>query len=560
MTTTVHISGQNNAPKETYLCILESLKELERASQDAFDRVESATSRRFNSLGEIETRIAGVRSRIEAVAKNRKAIKVESSSQYPVSGGFKSSNSVFDNSYVSWSEREKNISLYADKEKDEELRMVVGSTKKLEELSQGGWRIKGEDTRELFHFFANYANNKYKGESQSSAAGQKKFGKVPKSLDSVDSMLLYGTDRNIFRMGGDDLVQDKANDSDIEDGEDESTSLLANSLLPNLEIADAPHTMQTNSSKLASMQPVEFGFRPTLNDVPTLELPSMLPDLDSIADDIQFQLPQSEERISAKGIAPSATLVNSLPELDSSVASIGSQPTAGMEGNQAERASNANPSSSGSGQTPPPPPPPPPPSGPGLVPPPPSAPAAQAESAQAASQPPPPPPQSAPPPPPPVAAKSAQPEGRSALLDAIRKASVVNLKKVSQEEEPGKGSNRPPQESSASSSLDAHSAMLDAIKGGARRQLQKPKERLPSMMPVLKEEPGDMMSDLKRQLTRRRTTVLGKQVERPVQKLPPTQQEEEGETEADKILGLKEWIEFQESSDEESSDSDSWDD
>ena len=102
--------------------------------------------------------------------------------------------------------------------------------------------------------------------------------------------------------------------------------------------------------------------------------------------------------------------------------------------------------------------------------------------------------------------------------------------------------------------------MLDAIKGGARRQLQKPKERLPSMMPVLKEEPGDMMSDLKRQLTRRRTTVLGKQVERPVQKLPPTQQEEEGETEADKILGLKEWIEFQESSDEESSDSDSWDD
>ena len=209
MTTTVHISGQNNAPKETYLCILESLKELERASQDAFDRVESATSRRFNSLGEIETRIAGVRSRIEAVAKNRKAIKVESSSQYPVSGGFKSSNSVFDNSYVSWSEREKNISLYADKEKDEELRMVVGSTKKLEELSQGGWRIKGEDTRELFHFFANYANNKYKGESQSSAAGQKKFGKVPKSLDSVDSMLLYGTDRNIFRMGGEETVQEE---------------------------------------------------------------------------------------------------------------------------------------------------------------------------------------------------------------------------------------------------------------------------------------------------------------------------------------------------------------
>ena len=108
---------------------------------------------------------------------------------------------------------------------------------------------------------------------------------------------------------------------------------------------------------------------------------------------------------------------------------------------------------------------------------------------------------------------------------------------------------------------DSHSAMLDAIKGGARQSLMKPRERLPSMKPVQEEEPSDMMSDLKKQLTRRRSTVLGKQqVDRPVHKVSTVQEDEDGEAEADRILGLKEWIEYQESSEESDSDSDSWDD
>jgi hypothetical protein len=153
-------------------------------------------------------------------------------------------------------------------------------------------------------------------------------------------------------------------------------------------------------------------------------------------------------------------------------------------------------------------------------------------------------------------------------MDAIRKASVMTLNKADERKE---GGGKPPaqQKQQAKSKSapppkkDSHSAMLDAIKGGARMSLVKPRERLPSMKPVQEEEPNDMMSDLKNQLTRRRSTVLGKQVDRPGpvrHKVSTVQEDEEGEAEADRILGLKEWIEYQESSEESDSESDSWDD
>jgi len=547
----VSVVGHNKSPGDTYACILDSLRELERASSDAFDRVEAAASNRFASIGEIETRMAGVKARIESIAQSRKAIKVESSSQYPVGpGDFKSFDSIFENPFARCRRRQDQVSIYAEKE--ETARSCALSSPGGGEGPNlaGGWRIKGEDTRELFHFFASYAANKSRGDVEGDTQSQKKFGKVPKSLDSVDGMLLYGTDRNVFRMRGEDLVQDdNLNASDLED-DDEDSGLLAGGLLPNLEIGDAPHTMLSNASKLASVQSVEFGFRPTLNDVPTLDLPSMLPDLDSIADNVQFHLPTD---ITAEGIAPSASLVNSLPEVASGADSQGGAQGGGATVTEAQQ------NAAGGAQVPPPPPPPPPSSG-AAPPPPPPPPAPAAPAAPAA----------APPPPPPAAAAPAKPaaagEGRGALLDAIRKASVVNLKKVGEKGSGGGGGAPTPQKAAPKASTDPHSAMLDAIKGGARQQLQKSRDRLPSVKPVQarEEEGDDMMSALKKQLNRRRSTVLGKQMDRPARKFTAVEEgEEEGEEgeEGDKILGLKDWIEFQESSDEsDTDDSDSWDD
>ncbi|WZN64344.1 WASH complex subunit [Chloropicon roscoffensis] len=418
----VSVVGHNKSPIDTYACILDSLRELERASSDAFDRVEAAASNRFASIGEIETRMAGVKARIESIAQSRKAIKVESSSQYPVGpGDFKSFDSIFENPFARCRRRQDQVSIYAEKEETGRSCALSSPGGGEGPNLAGGWRIKGEDTRELFHFFASYAANKSRGDVEGDTQSQKKFGKVPKSLYSVDGMLLYGTDRNVFRMRGEDLVQDdNLNASDLED-DDEDSGLLAGGLLPNLEIGDAPHTMLSNASKLASVQSVEFGFRPTLNDVPTLDLPSMLPDLDSIADNVQFHLPTD---ITAEGIAPSASLVNSLPEVASGADSQGGAQGCGATVTEAQQ------NAAGGAQVPPPPPPPPPSSGaaPPPPPPPPAAPAA------------------APPPPPPAAAAPAKPaaagEGRGALLDAIRKASVVNLKKVG-EKGSGGGRRRP---------------------------------------------------------------------------------------------------------------------
>ncbi|QDZ20596.1 WASH complex subunit [Chloropicon primus] len=546
----VRVIGQNKEPKETYGCILESLKELERAANDAFDRVEEAASKRFASIGEIETRLAGVKARVESVAQSRKAIKVESASQYPVGPGeFESFNSIFENSWVRWQQtQDSRVSVYAEKEEAGQGRASTSELQGDVGLLSDGWKIKGEDTRELFHFFASYAANKHKGdEGKVGSQGQKKFGKVPKTLDSVDGMLLYGTDRNVYRMSGEDLVQDEnLNESDAEEGEEADSLLAAGSLLPNLEIGEAPQTMMTNNNKVASLQSLEFGYRPTLNDVPTLDLPSMLPDLDSIADNVQFQMPTE---ISVKGIAPSANLVNSLPEIDSTLVNDAGSSQAHQAGiADPSPSQSGNQASGSSGGVPPPPPPPP----AAAAPPPPPPPAA----AGAPPPQPPPPPAAAPPPPP------AAEGGRGALLDAIRNASKGSLKKVATPGEGGEKDSAPAAAPKAkAAALDPHSAMLDAIKGGARKTLHKPRERLPSIKPVQREEEGDdMMSALKKQLDRRRSTVLGKQIDRPMQKLSVVADDEEGEAEGDRILGLQDWIEFQESSESSSEDSDSWDD
>ncbi len=571
----VCITGQNKSPLETYVSIVNSLKQLDSIANAAFDRIEAAASQRVSSIGDIEARMAGVKARIEAIAVSRKAIKVESSPQYPVSEERRTLGSIFESQHTRWIENRNEIRLYAEKS-EAPSPAAAAAPAPVAGTSQGGWRIKGEDTRELFHFFASYTNNNALPEA-AQAQGQRKFGKVPKSLDSVDDMLLYGTDKNIYRMREEDLVRDEMDASDLEDDEGEAGAAQFNSsLLPSLDIADAPQSMLTNSSKLESMKALEFGFRPTLNDVPTLDLPSMLPDLDSVADNVQFQMPQSEERISVKGIAPSANLVSALPELDAGVTSSAPGAAAGQP---------AGPGASGSATTPPPPPPPQA-AGPTPPPPPPPPAAVAAGAPPAAPAPPPAPPAQAGAPKPPAAAPAAG-EGRSALLDAIRRSSMANLKKAKDTPSPAEakqsagcggegdhdGSAAKAIASSAAASADPHSAMLAAIKTGARKTLHKPRERQPSVKPQPAEEPNDMMSDLKKQLNRRRSTVLGKQIDRPTHKYSVVQEEDEedlsdgdggggnaGETEGDRILGLKEWIEFAESSEEGTSDSDSWDD
>ena len=103
--------------------------------------------------------------------------------------------------------------------------------------------------------------------------------------------------------------------------------------------------------------------------------------------------------------------------------------------------------------------------------------------------------------------------------------------------------------------------MLDAIKGSARRSmLKKPEERPEPKREAEKgkgkgegggaDEPGDLMGDLMKQLTRRRSTVLGRQPNMPaVREAKPNALAEASEiadggdeaptSEADRILGLK---------------------
>ena len=81
----VGIASHNIERRETYLRVLASLKSLESACDAAFDRIDAATSARFQALERVDTRVGALRTRIETLARSRRAVRIEASPSYPLS-------------------------------------------------------------------------------------------------------------------------------------------------------------------------------------------------------------------------------------------------------------------------------------------------------------------------------------------------------------------------------------------------------------------------------------------------------------------------------------------
>ncbi|XP_071492099.1 WASH complex subunit 1-like [Diadema antillarum] len=367
--------------EETIHQIADTLEYLERISNDVFERIESRVTENQERLTEINKRLDVAQLRVDKIKNSRKAIKVFSSAKYPAPDKKDMYKSVFSG--------------------DTELSSIPRPSRKLSSKHQ---TLDSRALKEKLQFYNVQLNVRKKDkDGENTWEG---LGGLPRNIASVTSLLLFNTSENPYKkyVMIDPLGAVTKTRKAIEEEQE--------------EMGQAP-TSILQREQIERMTSDNFFYVPHLGEVPDIDVPSFLPDLPGIADDIIFSGDQESS------IAPSLPGAN-IPELPSVISSQPSNLPAlpGPEGSSSVPA--IMPPGMDASAPPPPPPPPPP---------------------DAAAAPPP------PPPPPPVAVETgggggagaggsggtastlppalAEPSGaRSDLLASIRNAGgVKNLKK-----------------------------------------------------------------------------------------------------------------------------------
>jgi len=322
------------------------------------------------------------------------------------------------------------------------------------------------------------------------------LGRLPANLPSIGSLMLFNTSENPYKeyVSYDPLAGA------------ETTPQTVNTRY----LAEAPRTV-AEGEKLPSLSVVGYGYRPVLGSVPQFDLPDVLPNLPMVADiswsSIVSQLPS---------IAPSH--LDNIPALPDVVP----EAPAGVRTDTS--AQPPPPLTPGGAPAPPPPPPPPPPLNAKASPSSPS----QPPTPPPTPPPPPPPsnPKASPPPPPPLPASDPSPspspspspalmeglpsplDGRNDLLAAIRKGTT--LKKASERKVPDKKivpKKSKSKKAARTSSVDTSESTAEQVEESSKG--------------------GDILSDLKRALDRRRLGLGGKQ--QPTQKKIVEEEQEEND-------------------------------
>lgn len=127
---------------------------------------------------------------------------------------------------------------------------------------------------------------------------------MPKNLRSVSSMLLFNTNQNVYyRLRSGKIPHDRQDPTRARGDADEGDERL---------LQDAPPTTALDDMSLGP-ELEQFSYIPSIGEVPNLDLPSLLPDLQGIADDVTF------EAESGPSIAPSLLYVEGLPDFPVSI-------------------------------------------------------------------------------------------------------------------------------------------------------------------------------------------------------------------------------------------------
>ena len=408
--------------------------------------------------------------------------------------------------------------------------------------------MRGSETAGLYQFVWSDGPAADRQQQQNNAATR--LGEAPADVSAASQLLLFGASASPYSADSDTLGAAALGlADDAEDADRAADAAKRQRQRDAVLMSEAPTSINEGARSEASFAlnlDAAYEYKPTLGPVPELNLPSVLPMLDGVSEDVSWGL-DGFAVADLPSIAPSAGIsADALPDIDF----VAPSP---VPGSPAPAASNTS--------APPPPPPPLPPPSSGAPPPPPP------------PAPPPPPSSGAPPPPPPAPPSPSAPAaaaaargggggdgGRNALLDAIRNpGNASRLKKAADAPPP------PPPTNKGVSAENSRDALLAAIRDKPNlRSVDEnaPAAAAPAPAPRA-EEPMDMMSDLKRMLGRRRQSITsGGQKSHLAAAAPPMPSVPEANTAVDagagKVLGLQEYLAATQQGDDDDSD-DSWD-
>ncbi|XP_055342698.1 WASH complex subunit 1-like [Paramacrobiotus metropolitanus] len=368
-------------PEEAYVQLLDSLRYLEQVSDDVFSRIERKTAEQHLRLQAVNNRLAAAEAQISHIKGSKKAIRVFAAPSFPASDQPATYTSIFSEESPALAEPlRSNTAIRSRFSRD------VKPPQKIEILPLVAALDPG------LHF-----------DEPPRDVG---LGKLPNTVKSVSSLLLFNSDQNPYNRH---IAIDPLG------GTGKSRRLAEPEVqTPSLDAAPASFTqLDVNQTK------DDLSYIPGFGDVPEFVLPNMLPDLPGVVEDFGFGELSDDfgAAIPAIGAFTLETPVQkTAPEWPKVVAVPEAPPRAVV---------SALPPIPGA--TPPPPPP---------------APAPVAAGPKPPAPPPPPPPTAPgpPPPPPPMAATSdsaaaggnvpVMNDARSSLLESIRAAGGAGKAKL----------------------------------------------------------------------------------------------------------------------------------
>uniref|UniRef100_A0A673G100 WAS protein family homolog 1-like n=1 Tax=Sinocyclocheilus rhinocerous TaxID=307959 RepID=A0A673G100_9TELE len=250
-----------------------ALQYLEMISTDIFSRVSQSVEKNRVHLQTVTDRIKLAQARVQKIKGSKKATKVFSSAKYPAPEKLQDYSSIFTGA--------------VDPASQKRPRFKVQS--KLRPLDD-------KAPQEKLMYLPVCVNTKKRSEDET----EEGLGSLPRNVNSVSSLLLFNTTENLYKkyVFLDPLAGAVTKTHTTLETEKEDKPF------------DAPLSI-TKREQLERQTAENYFYVPDLGQVPEIDVPSYLPDLPGIADDLMYSADLGP------GFAPSVPASSSIPELPS---------------------------------------------------------------------------------------------------------------------------------------------------------------------------------------------------------------------------------------------------
>uniref|UniRef100_A0A3Q4B0H7 WASH1 WAHD domain-containing protein n=1 Tax=Mola mola TaxID=94237 RepID=A0A3Q4B0H7_MOLML len=250
--------------------ITDALLYLETISTDIFRRVSDSVEKNRHKLQSITDRIRLAQARVDKIKGSKKATKVFSSAKYPAPERLQDYSSIF-------------IEATDPSSQTRPRQRIQNKLRPFDEKA----------LKEKLVYLPVCVNSKKKSEDET----EEGLGSLPRNISSVSSLLLFNTTENLYKkyVFLDPLAGAVTKTHQTLETEKEEKPF------------DAPLSI-TKREQLERQTAESYFYVPDLGQVPEIDVPSYLPDLPGIADDLSYSADLGP------GFAPSGPMHN-IPDL-----------------------------------------------------------------------------------------------------------------------------------------------------------------------------------------------------------------------------------------------------